>query len=228
MLMPGFGEIYVPARIRLLFSFVLTLAITPLVADTLPETKILSVETLVYLLRETFIGLFIGSMARIFLNGLQVTATIIGLHTSLSSAMMFNPSLGTQDSMISNLLIMSATALIFVTNTHHIILIALVNSYDTFSATHPLVMGALTPLVIRVVSQSFWIGVALSFPFMIVATVLNVSTGLLNRLMPQLQVYFMIMPLQILMGFMLLAMTIGLILTRFIDAFGALFTTLEG
>ncbi len=219
MLMPGFGEIYVPPRTRLLFGFVLTLVITPIVAIEIPDGELLSAETLLVLLKETFIGLFIGTIARIFLNALQTTATIMGLHTSLSSAVMFNPSMGTQDSIISSFLIMGATAMIFVTNTHYIILHALVNSYEVFPILGELPYEEMTHHVVGTVAKSFALGVQLSFPVMIVATVLNVASGLLNRLMPQMQVYFMVMPLQILAGFMLIAFTVSLILSTFISAF---------
>lgn len=219
MFMPGFGEVYVPAKIRLLFGFVLTLIVTPVVDVTLPPMQLFSTQTFIYVAQESLIGLFLGLMARIFLNALQVAASVIGLHTSMSSAVMFNPSLGTQDSVFSSLFIMGATAMIFVTNTHHLIIYTLVSSYDTFPPTENLPMEDMTKHIISTVSQSFALGVKLAFPVMIVSTVLNVSTGLLSRLMPQLQVYFMIMPLQILLGFMTILMILSLILTVFIEGF---------
>lgn len=227
MLMPGFGELYVPPRIRLLFAFVLTLAITPILDVAPPEGELLSAETLVLLVKETFIGLFIGTVARILVNALQITANIMGLHTSLSSAVMFNPAMGAQDSVISSLMLMGATAMIFVTNSHYLILYALVGSYDAFPVFAPLPLEDITHHVVGTVARSFSLGVQLSFPVMIVATVLNVASGLLNRLMPQMQVYFMVMPLQILAGFMLIAFSITLIMSTFITAFGDFIVTLR-
>lgn len=219
MLMPGFGEVYIPPRIRLMFGFVLTLIIAPVVDVSLPPMSLFSTQTVVYLVQESLIGLFLGSLSRIFLNALQVTATVIGLHTSLSSAVMFNPALGTQDSVFSSLFIMGATAMIFVTNTHHLIIETLVNSYDTFPPLERLPLKEMNDHMIDTASQSFVLGVKLAFPVMIVSTVLTLSTGLLSRLMPQLQVYFMVMPLQILLGFMTILMTLSLLFTTFIDEF---------
>ena len=227
MLIPGIGEIYVPPRIRLLFAFVLTLAITPVLDVNPPAGELLSAETLLLLIKETLIGLFIGTVARIFLNALQITANIMGLHTSLSSAVMFNPAMGAQDSVISSLLIMGATAMIFVTNTHHLILQALVGSYDAFPVFDPLPMEDISHHVVGTVAKSFSLGVQMSFPVMIVATVLNVASGLLNRLMPQMQVYFMMMPLQILAGFVLIGFSISLILSTFIAQFAEFMATLK-
>lgn len=227
MLMPGFGEIYIPPRIRLFFAFVLTLAITPILDVVPPPGELLSTETLVLLVKETFIGLFIGTVARIFVNALQISGNIMGLHTSLSSAVMFNPAMGAQDSVISSLLIMGGTAMIFVTNSHHLILHALVRSYDVFPVFDALPMEDITYHVVGTVAKSFSLGVQMSFPVMIVATVLNVASGLLNRLMPQMQVYFMMMPLQILAGFILIGFSISLILSTFIAHFAEFMATLQ-
>lgn len=219
MLMPGFGENFIPARLRLLFAFVLTLVITPVISIPPLYNDILSPDTLIILAQEIIVGLFLGVLSRIFLNALQITANIMGLHTSLSSAVMFNPALGSQDSVVSGIFMMGATTLIFATETHHLIIESLVRSYTVFPLMDPLPLPDLNKHVVDTVAQSFKLGVQLSFPVMIVATVLNVASGLLNRLMPQMQVFFMVMPLQILSGFMLIGFSISLVLNLFINHF---------
>lgn len=220
MLLPGIGEIYVSPRIRLIFAFMLTLILAPLINTPIPEMPLVSFKTLLFIMQECFVGFFLGSLMRIFLNALQITSAIIGLQTSLSSAAMFNPALGTQDSTISSLFILGATAMIFVTDTHYIMLKALLQSYDIIPLFGTIPIREISTRIIDIVSQSFVLGVKLAFPIIIVSTVMTISAGLLNRLMPQLQVFFMIMPLQILGGFLVILMTIGIIMNYFIEEFG--------
>lgn len=219
MLLPGIGEIYVPVRIRLVFAFMLTLIVTPLIEMSSLEMPLVSFKTLVIIGQECLVGFFLGSLMRIFLNALQVTSAVIGLQSSLSSASMFNPALGTQDSTIGGLLILGATAMIFVTNTHHLMLRALLQSYDMIPLFAALPIREMSTHIIDTVHQSFTLGIKLAFPVMIVATIMTFSAGLLNRLMPQLQVFFMVIPLQILTGFFVILTTISLIMTYFIEGF---------
>lgn len=219
MLMPGIGEMYVPTRVRLVVAFVLTLIIATAISIPPLTIDILSPESLIVLLNEIFVGLFIGALARIFLNALQVTANVMGMHISLSSATMFNPAMGAQDSVLSGLLVMAGIAMIFVSDTHYLIIEALVRSYSSFPLMEFVLVQDLKVRVVQTVSESFSLGVQLAFPVIIVATVLNAASGLLNRLMPQMQVYFMVMPLQILSGFLLISFTLSYILGSFISIF---------
>lgn len=219
MLFPGIGEAFVPVRIRLLAAFTLTLVITPVVSDTLPSLELLSPEAIFYIIREIIFGLFIGVLARVMLSALQVTGTIIGMQTSLSGAALLNPTLGIQDTAIGTILMFGAIALMFATNTHYLLIASIVSSYEIFPAAKSMLIGDFAQTTIQVFSKSFWLGVKLSFPIMIVGTLLNICTGLVNRLMPQMQVYFMFMPVQIFLGFLLLTFMITTIISIFMDHF---------
>lgn len=226
MMLPGFGELYVPTRIRLLAAVVLSLALTPLVASTLPITALVGTETLYFLLREIFIGFAIGSIGRILLNALQVTANLIAYQTSLSSAMIFNPAMGTQDSPFSSYLIMGATALIFVSNTHYQIIDVFIKSYDAFPPTGGFPFEDFKDMMVHIVAHSFNFGVKLAFPFLIAGTITNFAGGLLSRLVPQIQVYFVLIPAQVLVGLVFVMLTVVTILSLFMEDFFKLYQDL--
>lgn len=226
MMLPGFGELYIPMRIRLLAAVVLSLALTPLVAGTLPATTLVGTETLYLLIREILIGFAIGVIGRILLNALQVTANLIAYQTSLSSAMIFNPAMGTQDSPFSSYLIMGATALIFVSNTHYHIIDVFIKSYDAFPPTGGFPFGDFKDMIVRIVSHSFNLGVKLASPFLIAGTIINFATGLLSRLVPQIQVFFVMMPAQVLVGLIFVMLTVVTILSLFTQDFFNLYQDL--
>lgn len=219
MLLPGFGETYVPMQVRLLAAVVLSIALAPLVAATLPLTPLVGPETLFFMVRETLIGLALGAIGRIMLSALQVTATLVAYQTSLSSAMIFNPALGTQDSAFSPYLLMGATALIFITNMHYHIIEAFIKSYEAFPPTAPFPASDFKDMMVGIISHSFNLGVKLAIPFLIAGIIGNFAMGLLGRLVPQIQVYFMMIPAQVLLGMVVVMICVTTILSLFIQDF---------
>ncbi len=226
MMLPGFGEVYVPMRIRLLTAVVLSLAITPVIADALPHTPLMGVETLVFMVREILIGFALGVIGRIILSALQVTASLIAYQTSLSSAMIFNPSSGSQDSAFSPYLLMGATALIFVTNMHYQIIEVFIKSYDAFPPTGGFPFADFKDMIVHVVGHSFNLGVKLATPFLIAGIIGNFAMGLLGRLVPQIQVFFMMMPAQVLLGLMVVMICVTTMLSLFMQDFFNLYQNL--
>ena len=226
MLVPGIGEVYIPVRVRLIAALVLCLAITPLVQDTLPSPALLSNATVFYVVQEITIGVLLGIIGRITLASLQVTASIIGLQSSLSSATAFNPSFGTNDNVIATTLIFAATALVFASDLHYKVFEAFLFSYERFPPIDPLAYNEVAKYSIQLVKNSFNFGVQLAIPFMITGLFINFCLGMLNRLMPQMQVYFIGMPLQILLTLLFLALTIGLMLVFFAQEFSKVYTEL--
>jgi flagellar biosynthetic protein FliR len=66
-------------------------------------------------------------------------------------------------------------------------------------------------LAIQTVSQSIALGVQLSAPVIVFSLVLNIATGLVGRVMPQFQIFFVATPLSVLLGLSLLALSVSMI-----------------
>ena len=109
--------------------------------------------------------------------------------------------------------------LIFATNTHHLMLMALVDSYTMFAPGAPPMFEDISDAVARLVTSSFKLGIQVASPFIVVGTIFYLGLGLLARLMPQFQVFFIGLPLQILLGLTLLSVTLSAGILWFLDAF---------
>ena len=68
----------------------------------------------------------------------------------------------------------------------------------------------------------------LSAPFLVFGLIFNVGLGILSRLMPQLQVFFVAAPLSMIAGFALLALVIGVLMGVFLDSVGDTLRLLTG
>jgi flagellar biosynthetic protein FliR len=219
MLLPGFGEIYVLPRTRLLLAIAVTVVITPLVAPSLPSLPASPFDLFLILGGEIVVGLFLGTTVRILVSSLHVAGTIVGFQSSLASASMFDPMNAQQGSLVGTFLGVMGIVLVFVADLHHLMLNAVADSYTLFVPGQALPWGDLSDLMTRTVAHAFALGMQIAAPFFVAGLVFYLGLGLINRLMPQVQVFFIAMPLQIALAFFALALTLSAGMLWFLDDF---------
>lgn len=220
MLIPIFSQKEIISQSKMGLAFMLALFMTPLVLNHLPES-INQGMLFTHLFKEFFIGVFIGLSGRVLFVALDMVGHIIGVESGLSNAMIFNPSTHTQGSLPSVLLSVSASVLLFQLEFHHVLIKAIAESYTVINSDN-LIFDSKTHLV-NVVQKMFSLGLQFSYPFLIVGIIINLSLGLLNKIIPQIQLFSVIMPAQVIVGLLILSFTIAGILRGFtgvfIDAF---------
>lgn len=220
-LLPGFGEAYVPQRVRLGIALMLSLIVTPLVAHQLPALPGSVWAVLLLIGTETVIGLLFGTVARLLLVGLQIAGMIVAFQTSLASAIINDPASAQQGSIIGNFFIAMGVLLIFLTNMHHLLLGGLVDSYSLFVPGAMPPAGDMAELITRIVAVSFDTAMQIAAPYIVVGLVFYLGLGLLARLMPQVQVFFIAIPLQIILSFFVMMLTFSAAMMWFLDRFDA-------
>jgi len=215
--MPGFGERVLPMRIRLIMALVLSLALAPStpVGAVVIDNALMLVPLLAI---EVTLGIWIGTTARIVMSALQFVGYQIGLISGLANA--FAPETGAfqGSTMIADALMLAGVALIFATDLHHLIIGALLMSYDVFPVGQ-IMPGDLAAQIVKAVGASFYIGLALSLPFHLMGLVLNLGMGLANRMMPALPVFFVATPVLIAAGLFVLVVAAPSILQGFMIRF---------
>lgn len=210
LLMPGFSAAFVNAQVRLAFALAFTLVVTPLVAVPPQPENALALGGFIML--EAAIGLAIGIATRLLMSALEVAGQIIALQSGLASAFVFNPQLQSQGSIPSTLLTLLAVLLLFVTDLHHLMIGAIVESYQVFPMGLVPPPGDAAEVATMVIARSFRLGAQLAAPFVVMAVVFYTGLGLLSRLMPQLQLFFIVLPIQIILGLSILALALPVIM----------------
>jgi flagellar biosynthesis protein FliR len=223
--LPGFSEAFIAMRFRLMLAGATCLIVAPVVAPGLPQAPDSPLALLVLLGGEVMIGLFLGMTARLALAAVQTAGMIIGLQTSLSNAFAYDPTTAQQNAVVGAWLSTIALVLIFVTNMHHLMLRGLVESYSVFRPTELPPIGDLTDIIVRLVSSSFLLGIQIATPFMAFGFIFFLALGLIARLMPQVQIFFVAMPLQIVIGFIALGSTVGVGMVIFLNRFESVLST---
>lgn len=213
MLMPALGEQTIPARMRLSFALVFSFILYPVILPHLGAVPGNVAGLAAALGHELAIGFIIGGLTRLILTAAQVAGAVIAYQMGLSMAQTADPTQsGVQGAIVGNFLAMLGVVLIFTTDLHHMLLAGAYASYDYFPPDQPLMLGDAAEMAVRIIAQSFIIGVQMAAPLLVFGLVFYLGLGILGRLMPQIQVFFMAMPANIIIGLILFAMLLGLMI----------------
>ena len=222
MFMPGFSSSRIPAQARLFLAVATTLALAPLLLPTLGETVagFSPLPGFLTLVSETLIGVTIGLMGRVFFLALDFTGTAIASFVGFSNVPGIPLESAEPNPTIAALITLTAVTLFFLTNLHWEVLRGLVASYrilpveEGYSAQFGLIQFT------DALSDAFMLAMQISAPFIIYSVSINVLFGIVNKLTPQIAVYFVSLPFVVLGGLFVLYFTLGELLTIFTQSFG--------
>ncbi len=234
---PAFGDFSLSPRVRLAVALAVSAALYPAAARALGPYEAAAAGgpfALVGLLvGELAAGAFLGLAARTFAAALNVAGQVIALQMGLSLAQVFDPSQALQGAIIGGFFAVLGATLVFLTDLHHVLIGAVTESYRVFppgyaGALLAAGVGDLSETMIAALSAAFALGVRLAAPFILFGLVFYVGAGVLNRLTPQAQVFFMLLPANLAIGLALLMATTGLIMTAYLEAFAAFLAAFLG
>lgn len=220
LVMPGLSSIRVPLQVRLFIAVGVSFALLAHLWEDIAPFAASQADRLVLLIvSETLIGALIGLMARFYILALQFAASAVAMSIG------FNGMAGTAieeaepQAALTAIITFSALLLLFVLNFHHEIVRALVLSYRMAPIDTPFdPRGALTDLA-DTLSEAFAIMIRLGSPFIAYAILVNLTIGFLNKLTPQIPVYFIALPFIIAGGLILVYLGIPAMLGLFADGF---------
>lgn len=218
MLMPGFGSQRLPMRMRLTVALTFTFIMYPLISSSYSVSNLGFYGALFLLFSEIAVGLVLGGVARILSSAAQVAGSTIAFQTGLSFAQTSDPTQGgVQGAIFGNFLAVLGVALIFAMDLHHLVLAAIYKSYEMFVPGVGFEIRDAANLAVDVVSSSFVVGVQMAAPFIVFGLVFYFGLGILARLMPQLQVFFIAMPANIGLGLILFVLLLTMMMSWYIE-----------
>jgi len=216
MLIPGLGEQNLPSRVRLTMALVLTAILMPAHQQAYHvDLKELG-PVILLLLQEIVIGAVLGLTARLAISALQIAGTVVAQQLGFGFVTAVDPTQNQQGVLVGNFLTVLGIALIFATDLHYLVIAALNDSYNIFKPGEMPLTGDVAKHITQIVATAFRIGIQLAAPFLVFGLLFNLGLGVLSRLMPQMQVFFIGLPLAILLGLLLLLLVIGAMMGTFV------------
>jgi len=209
MVMPAIGEQFFSARSRLMFAIMCVICVYPTVSASLPKEPAAPIDAFLMLCGEALAGALIGYIVRIFHGAVHLSGAIISYQAGLTAAMLFDPNQSSSGTVIGNFLGIFTLTLLFSANMHHLFIRAATESYGLLPvgglADNA---SALLPALLDVMARAFRVAISFSMPFMAMGLIGYLTLGVMGRLMPQMQVFFVVVPLQILIILAMLALSL--------------------
>jgi flagellar biosynthetic protein FliR len=227
MLMPGFSSARLPMQVRLFLSVAISMAILPMVWDIIYPRAASDPAALGMLIAsETLVGAVFGLIARLYTAGLQFAGTAI------SSAISFNGPPGSDiiedssEGQLTSLLALAGLLVLLMLNFHHVVIKSLLDSYTTIPLSEGLNPRRILITLTDTLSATFMIVLRLISPFLLYSIMFNVAVGLINKMAPQIPVYFISTPYALMGGIFLLYLGIAAMIDEFVRGFPLVFTGL--
>lgn len=220
MVMPGFSTARIPMQVRLFIAVALSMAILPVMwSDIYPQVTGKG-HTYIYLIAtEIGVGAVIGLVARYYVLGLQFAGTTITMLMGFSPPPSSDVIEDTAENQLTSMISFAGLMVLFMLDFHHVMFEAIVQSYRAMpvgSVFDP--QGVLITLTDSL-EQTFMIMLRLASPFLIYGLLFNVAIGMVNKLAPQIPIYFISQPYLIMGGMFLLYLGIAAMLRLFGDGF---------
>jgi flagellar biosynthetic protein FliR len=227
-LLPGLGEVVAPVAMRIGLALSITILLLPEVQPMMPVVPAAGLSMALMIAGEVITGLWFGWVTRMIVLALPVCAQFIGFLIGLSSVLQPDPELGAQSGVLGKLFEMAAPALLMASGLYRLPLTALTGLFRLIPPGHMLPIGDGTEIAVHAVSTGFSLALQLASPFVVIGVVWHLAMGLVGRIVSRMQIYFVSMPGQILLGFGLLMITGSAIILAWREGVQAYFIALPG
>ncbi|MBB4010203.1 flagellar biosynthetic protein FliR [Allorhizobium taibaishanense] len=224
MTMPGFAASRVPTQVRLLVAVAVSMACTPLLWDTVyPKVSGGGSMFVALIATETLIGVVFGMITRIFTLGLQFAGSILTMMIGFNGTTMPDVLEDSPENQMTNMISFCGLMMLFMMDFHHIVFRALIDSYTVMPMGGVPDTQKMLITLTDTASRTYMLMLRLSSPFIIYGLMFNVGVGLVNKLAPQIPVYYISTPYLITGGLLLVYWSIGVMMRQFADAFMPIF-----
>jgi flagellar biosynthetic protein FliR len=226
--LPGLGETSIPAVVKAGMIFTLSLLVLPIVEPLLPQRPDSEVAFGLMVMTELANGLWFGWLARVMTVSLPLAGQYIADFAGLANVLLPNAELGAQATAISRLYDVAVPALILSSGLYTMLLSAVVGFYHVIPPGTLAWVPDSASSTVSMVSEMFDLALRLASPFILAAIAWNVAIGLIARLVPKLQIFFVALPGQIGLGLLLLAAIAAPVIGAWMEAMRAGFAGLPG
>lgn len=213
---PAIGSPYIFMRGKLALALTTSFIMMPVLIPYLPKYSDNFAIMTGYIAIELLIGFIISFAANTYYQTAYYVGQIISMQSGLGSSAFFDPLQKTQVTLFSNLILLLTIVLIFASNTHHLYIKAIADSYTKFPPRELVEFDNLSKFVVHVINDSFILAFKMVSPFLIVGLAIMTGSGMLARLMPNFQVFFVLTPAQILVMFCTMYIVIEAVVTKLV------------
>jgi len=221
-LMPVFGYLAVPVQVKAGLALVLAIILAPTAALHLAVGPPGVVPFAAAAITEVMVGMIFGMVAMLLMVGAQLAGSVVGIQMGFGVAQVVDPQSGGQISLIGKMQYSLALILFIILDVHHRFLEALAHTFSIIPLGGALFPGDIAFSYGRLTAEVFVVGVKLAAPLIAILFMIQVSLGVMARVMPRMNVFLVGFTVKIGIGMLGLAITLPLfvyVLSKSFDIF---------
>jgi flagellar biosynthetic protein FliR len=207
---PVFGSDVIPNQMKVGLGFFITILVipwTPIPADAI-ATPWLAYTGLI--LRELLIGFIAGFAGALTFGAFQMAGKLIDMSSGFGAGMVFNPAMGEAGGTLDQFFVLIVMMYFLLTNGHHIFLMGLKDTFTLLPLNQPL--PELNPeALLQLSSGIITSGVQISLPIVGALFLTDLTLGLLSKVAPQINVFFLGLPIKVWVAIFALSLLFGLL-----------------
>lgn len=205
---PVLGHNSIPVLVKIFLSFV----IAYIIFLTIDKSKIVLDVNMISIftnaVKEMITGFIMGFTLNFVFYGISYAGHLIGYDMGLMFAEVLNPMQDTQNNVVGELIYYAGMMIFFLINGHHHLITAVVSSFSVvpigkFTATQPLMM-----LMAHYSFAVFTIALKIAAPIIASFFLIHIAEGIISRVIPNIQIFFISQPAKIGLGFFMISMLI--------------------
>ncbi len=203
---PLFSTYPIPTNVKVLLCAITAFIMYPMVAQSV-GTKIPHdmVMLTLFLVKEFFIGFLIGFIARFIFAAVQIAGQTVGVQMGVTMAMVLDPTTNSQATVLGQIYVYITTIVFVCLNAHHWLFIAVYRSFETVQPGMEFIFTpALVNQVALLFSHMFVISFQIILPIFCVLFVSEVLMGFMAKMMPQMNIFMVALPIKIGVGLVLM------------------------
>lgn len=214
--MPVFSAKSVSMRIKSLLVVAITWAMLPVIG-AVPVVHPLSIASFLISSQQILVGLVMGFILQLVFNSMVFAAQGISNSVGLAMATMMDPVNGVNVPVLGQVLVILTTLLFLMADGHLLLLEALAQSFVTLPISTTGIANSDMLAIVNWAGSVFASGVTLAIPTMGAVLTVQVGFGVITKTAPQVSIFTVGMPLIMLMGFIIIAVTLPSMLNQFMN-----------
>lgn len=210
--MPVIGTRNVSVQVKVLFALMISFILMPIVGISALRVNLSDYEAVTMVFKEVAVGLIMGFLARMFFMTMSMAGQLISISLGASSAQLFNPAFEESSTAFDQFFLIISTLFFFAMNAHHILLWSLVDAYRIVPLAQTSISLSALPGFGEVAEQVMKISLGFSAPIMVTILFTNAAMGLVGRAVPQINILITSLPVNTLVGMLVLFLTLPLLI----------------
>ena len=208
---PAIGSHAVPPQVRVMLVLGLTLILLPVVGDRVGMSVVSLPQILSLVLTEFLIGLVLGLCLRFVFVAFEMAGELVGIQMGLNLISALDPAAGMQVPLLGRFMGLLSVLIFFAIDGHHLVMEALVSSFQLLPPLHAHLNGAVVDVVLKLAAGMFILALKVGAPAMTALFVATFAMGILGRSIPQLNVMLNTVPVTVGVGLLVLGFSLPLL-----------------